>query len=1674
MTKPRTARLAAFLREALSTRFKTISRITEYETKDRPIIWFGRLPLDGTTCRSAFAAPLESGRWLSLKRRSEPEPPHVPSTFRDWLEPGKIDDEQPPRLRAEIEQRQADGSPVTVELQNQPSVAAEWETWLDESWKEWAERHRAWRAHRDVYERLFRLRKDLTGKEDTVEVLLGVGLLRWTPQNHPPIQRHLLTFQGEIYFDQSSAELSVGPSAEGFSPTFELDMLPDGVRASVRRHISDLDTTLRDSIDGPTDLSAIKLALERIAHETDTSLSYVESVLDDLTNGVYLAPALFVRPRGSRALQQLLAQIEEQPTDKASPLWRLLAEEDAAGEPSTATGAEASLTGRVYFPLPTNPEQQRILHHVSRSIGTVVQGPPGTGKSHTIANLISHLLATGERILVTAHTSQALKVLKSKLPVELQALCVSLVGSGADSNKDLEKSIHGILRRLDSDHALDLQQRADEAEAKIDRLQAALAAADRELLEARESEVRAVEPVPGYAGTRTALIERLAQESAERGWIPGAVKPAVEPPLADEAAKSFFVFHEELTPARRIDASSNSIDLGLTQAEVVTLVELAADLKTQADGASDPPPIDHEALLTFVHAMRSWWEDSRRAGPWASQLLADVVQGQTASWAPAVQQSTRFLKALSSERAATAPRIDFADDRDQGQVTADLRELHAHYANGGRSGFWLIRPEVVRRCSYVLRCVRLDGVPLSQKGALSLALEALEVERTAKALREAWSRRDVVIPASTTPQEAVTIASRVQSVVERALGLEAARLELSPESKAALATASTTEALEGLRAGVERAVARSRFEQTWSRLHSIIGLIERARRVGRVHPTYEALSRALEALHSEESRLALSAIERFRDEQAALRRYEETCERIRAAAPTFVARLGETEGTSTWPTGVGFSAAWRHAQVRTWVESTNTQLAEDRAQTLRKQYEAAMATAASSRAWKHALERLDETAQKRLQAWRFAMARVPKTPTAQSYAPRRAEAQRHLAACLPSVPAWVVPLGRLYETASPRACQFDTIIVDEASQCGLDALVLFHLAKRIIVVGDDKQISPQAVGVESSTIQNLQATYLQDFAFGRLFDLETSLFDRALLCFPKQRVALREHFRCVPRIIEFSNRLCYEDSPLIPLRQPARNGVEPLRTVFVPNGYREGDLNKPEAQALVDTIVACHGRPEYEDLTFGVICLQGNEQAREIERLLIERLGPAVFEERDLRCGDPYAFQGDERQVMFLSLVTAQNQATVALTGPKFERSFNVAMSRAQDQVWLFHSVRTEELSPQCLRRRLLSYLQAKIPAPGSIEWDDLRRVAVSPARQRREAPPPFDSWFEVDVALDLLDRGYVVTPQVQAAGYHIDLVVEGHQARLAVECDGDTWHGVERFADDLHRQRRLERAGWRFWRIPSSHYYANRAAAIARVITECEEMGIEPASQTTEDGAERTMPRMQDETGELLGATEALTVGEAIDDGADADTMFDVDAFDEVSAEPGALPFESANGLLTGPFTGYAAELNFPEPRFPSADVRKALMQIIERDTPLPKSAVYRLYVEGCPHVQRAAKTVRSTINKALAMLQREGLIAIVDEGGRREPSEQVVLLTGSPAVVVRERGARTFDDVPLSEIAERIRQVLRSGKGANAEDVQRIALREMGFGRLTPAVRQRLALAAKMSIKQQVELRD
>ena len=109
---------------------------------------------------------------------------------------------------------------------------------------------------------------------------------------------------------------------------------------------------------------------------------------------------------------------------------------------------------------------------------------------------------------------------------------------------------------------------------------------------------------------------------------------------------------------------------------------------------------------------------------------------------------------------------------------------------------------------------------------------------------------------------------------------------------------------------------------------------------------------------------------------------------------------------------------------------------------------------------------------------------------------------------------------------------------------------------------------------------------------------------------------------------------------------------------------------------------------------------------------------------------------------------------------------------------------------------------------------------------------PPFDSLFEQRVYLDLRARGFRVRPQYPALGYYIDLVVEGGTSRLAVECDGDAFHGPDRADYDGARERDLRRVGWEVWRLRASTYARYRAKSLALLWQLLDERGIKPLAQ--------------------------------------------------------------------------------------------------------------------------------------------------------------------------------------------------------------------------------------------------
>ena len=228
-----------------------------------------------------------------------------------------------------------------------------------------------------------------------------------------------------LTFDAVRGVITVRSAPEAAKPSLELDMLdpedqPEPAELGmIQEQIAEIEDSLWDGVRIHAILKACAHGLSSRGEYRQTLTPHDETSSDPV---IGFAPAIILRRRTERNLLRVFKDIIDQLKDgQYVPLGvkRLVSIMDDADRPSSG-GTESephseplSIPEETYFPLPANDEQMEIVRRLSSRQGILVQGPPGTGKSHTIANLIAHLLATGKRVLVTSHAGRALRPMQS-------------------------------------------------------------------------------------------------------------------------------------------------------------------------------------------------------------------------------------------------------------------------------------------------------------------------------------------------------------------------------------------------------------------------------------------------------------------------------------------------------------------------------------------------------------------------------------------------------------------------------------------------------------------------------------------------------------------------------------------------------------------------------------------------------------------------------------------------------------------------------------------------------------------------------------------------------------------------------------------------------------------------------------------------------------------------------------------------------------------------------------------------------------------------------------------------------------------------------------------------------------------------------------------------------------
>ena len=369
---------------------------------------------------------------------------------------------------------------------------------------------------------------------------------------------------------------------------------------------------------------------------------------------------------------------------------------------------------------------------------------------------------------------------------------------------------------------------------------------------------------------------------------------------------------------------------------------------------------------------------------------------------------------------------------------------------------------------------------------------------------------------------------------------------------------------------------------------------------------------------------------------------------------------------------------WRLRRLDRWLDESNQSV---RLRQLHQEWERAESDLSKTyirtieqRTWRALKEKASPSVMQALAAYAVAVGKIGRG-TGKSANRHRKTARNAADAVKSALPCWIMPHSRVSESLPAELGIFDLVIVDEASQSTLSALPALFRAKQVLVVGDDKQVSPDNVGLNMEQSNALANRYLstQVPLFIEPMRQESSLYDLASVIFGADRFMLREHFRCAAPIIEFSKRQFYRNE-LCPLRlSKASERLDPvLSDVLVLDGYRKGrgKTNPPEADYIIEELQRIADDPSFDGRTIGVTTLLGTEQAALVYSRIENELGIPFIEKYRVRVGDPATFQGDERDIMFLSMVATPGNAA-ALSGLPFEQRFNVAASRARERMIL-------------------------------------------------------------------------------------------------------------------------------------------------------------------------------------------------------------------------------------------------------------------------------------------------------------------------------------------------------------------------------------------------------------------
>ena len=1384
---------------------------------------------------------LKSGR----PTESDCPPPSV--VAENWLKPGWDTPGVEPQVHLKKTYKNLVGKTVTEAFDDSPERAEAFEDWLEER-RKWEESEIHVHEALNVFNEYFDLWSKLRRESEKFQLFVGDGIFCWESPNGI-IHHPLLIQKVQLEFNSLVPEFVIKDSFE--SPALHTAILRFlGIDGKHILHHQQIVTKNQIHPLGGEETSDFLKELVQGLWSDGLYFETLEDVEKTQAPYIYRHPLLYLGRANqgfSDAVEKYIQHLYQTDFIPES-LLRIVGIDTGR---SSKQKVPDSTSSEILLTKAANSEQERVIRQLDETGAVSVQGPPGTGKSHTIANLIGHLLAQNKSILVASHASKALRVVREQVVPSLRPLCVSLLDSDEESSKQLEESVTGIVDYLSRTSLKKINAEIEKLEVKREKLKKRCDEIKEEQFNTLANEYRDLELCEGVKVTPAQAAQQFQRDKENYAWLPGPIEHQPDFPLAIEDIQSLYEINSRLS-AEDIEILESTLpdpsDVPAPEEfrEVLdSISNLEQENLKKGQGLWQHEDHTAEQLRSFLEKVTNAMAIVDTETPWIMECI-DAGRGRSEekkTWQILIDLVEKLFTEIPAKEElviALGPKVNSENTNEE--VIRICKEICAHLEKG--KGLKKLTKMFKPEWKEVIETCKVDNGKASKLEHFQAIINHLEINMQRDELKRRWDRQMEPLGCPNSKK----LGRRPEKTARQYI--EKMKLAINWFDDIWNPCESLSEEL-----GLSWKHLLKKAPVTSSSFSDLIRLKEVV--MGELHPVIETRIKYIEwkdlkdiqqkwydffhGLPKKEPSYVLTKVFRGAAKKGNYDHYLQAWQRLNELVdlkPDYEKRqtlLSQLEPIApNWAAAIaGWEAphnegkppsdiqgAWTHRyldQVLTKILSADFDTLQNKLDDVNEKLQDITAQYIEKKSWRAQLERTGLKQQQALNGW-LALHKKMGRGTGKQVGKLKKEARKTLLECRQAVPVWIMPISRVLESFDLNTTKFDVLIVDEASQSDIRALSVFALARDVVVVGDHEQVSPYAVGLKIEKIQELIDEMLDDIPNKQLYDGKTSIYDLARQSFGGT-IRLLEHFRCVPDIIQFSNHLCYNNE-ILPLRDSSASQLFPhLVSHHVPKGASHNKINHPEALEIASLILSMCRLSEYEDLTIGVISMVGTDQAVVIDNILRRRLTVSEYKKRRILCGNASQFQGDERDVIFLSMVDSPTGKPLHLRQrDEAKKVFNVASSRACNQLWVAHSLNPDkDLKIGDLRYRLLKHAQ---------DPTGLRKKTIV----KEEV---FKSDLQESVYKELQSRKYQLLLNYEVGLRAIDIVAQGDERqRLAIQCDGDCIKTEEDLFSEMDYYTTLRRLNWDIFHIRATEYYTDPDKTLRRLFNRLTRARITPIQE--------------------------------------------------------------------------------------------------------------------------------------------------------------------------------------------------------------------------------------------------